>query len=69
MELNDWIDELGGVRRAASVLGVKWRTVDSWYYMQRSPSRFAAINIVIKSRGKVDFNGIYKPFLRKEADV
>ena len=76
MELNHWIENVGGagragkisveaIRVAASLLNEKPRTVQSWYRHERHPSFTSAANILLKSKGAVDFNGIYAPFARK----
>lgn len=64
VELNDWIDEKGGVTEAAVLLGESKRAVSSWYYAERAPGLKAAVNIVRKSEHRVDFNGIYWPIAR-----
>lgn len=67
MELNAWIDSLSpkmASKVAAELLGEKRRTVDSWRRFEYPPSFAAALNIIIKSDGRVDFNGIYNPFWR-----
>jgi hypothetical protein len=76
VELNKWIENIGGVEPAgklslaglhavASLLGEKPRTVSSWYRQERIPSFTAGANIVLKSKGAVDWNGIYTPFAIK----
>lgn len=65
MELNAWIDSLAPMAAsqvAAKLLGEKRRTVDSWRRFEAAPSFRAAVNIVVVTRGVVDFNGIYNPF-------
>jgi hypothetical protein len=65
VELNAWIDSLspiGASQVAADLLNEKRRTVDSWRRFENPPSFRAALNIVVVSRGRVDFNGIYNPF-------
>lgn len=73
MELNKWIENIAGVEPAgklspaglqavASLLGEKPRTVLSWYRQERIPSFAAGVNITIKSKKAVDWNGIYSPF-------
>lgn len=65
MELNAWINSLsplGASQVAADLLGEKRRTVDSWRRFESPPGFRAALNIIIVSRGAVDFNGIYNPF-------
>lgn len=65
VELNAWIDSLspiGASQVAANLLSEKRRTVDSWRRFENPPSFRAALNIVVVSRGQVDFNGIYNPF-------
>ena len=67
VELNPWIESLARidpVAVAVEVLGEKRRTIDSWRRFERVPSFRAALNIVKKSGGRVDFNGIYNPFWR-----
>lgn len=67
MELNAWIDSLSSAtpsKVAAELLGEKRRTVDSWRRFENTPSFAAALNIIKKSGGRVDFNGIYNPFVR-----
>lgn len=54
-----------GLCAVASLLGEKTRTVSSWYRQERIPSFSAGVNIVLKSKGKVDWNGIYTPFAKK----
>lgn len=71
MELNAWIDSLSSVspsKVAAELLGEKRRTVDSWRRFECPPSFAAALNIVMKSGGRVDFNGIYNPFAQAVKD-
>lgn len=76
MELNKWIEIVGavepggklgqaGLGAVASLLGEKARTVSSWYRQERIPSFTAGANIVLKSKGLVDWNGIYTPFAIK----
>lgn len=50
-----------GVRKAAQLLGENPRTVYAWYRGERHPGFLAARNIVHVSRGRVDYNGIYRP--------
>lgn len=68
MEFNAWIDRMGkgrpGVRRAALLLGEKPRTVYAWYRGERYPGFLSALNIVRVSRGRVDYNGIFRPLAR-----
>jgi hypothetical protein len=80
VELNKWIENIGGVEPAgklspvglqavASLLGEKSRTVLSWYRQERIPSFVAGANIIIKSKKAVDWNGIYSPFAIKLVKV
>lgn len=80
MELNPWIESVSGVepprkaslaaiRSVADLLGEKPRTVYAWYRRDRVPSFGAALNITIKSKGAVDWNGIYIPFARSAIEV
>lgn len=67
MELAPWIHSLAqsdAVGVAAALLGEKPRTVASWLRYERVPSFKAALNIYEKSGGRVDFNGIYMPFVK-----
>lgn len=61
MELNAWVDSVGGVEGAAEILKEKPRTVYSWYRMEKAPRLLSAMNIVAKTKGAVDYNGIYGP--------
>ena len=76
MELNRWIESVGGTdqagrlsleaaRAVASLLDEKTRTVQSWYRHERLPRFSSAANILLKSEGAVDWNGIYEPYARK----
>ena len=65
MELNEWMDSVGGYELAAELIGEKPRTAYSWYRMDRAPSFASAVAIIQASGWKVDFNGIYMPFIRK----
>lgn len=80
MELNPWIDQVAGkregdrlglvgVKPVAALLGEKPRTVYAWYRLERAPCFRAALNIVIASRGAVDYNGIFGPFGRRAVEV
>lgn len=73
MELNQWIESVGGLPAAgrlslaaagavASLLDEKPRTVQSWYRKERKPSFEACVKILDKSSGRVDWNGIYAPY-------
>ncbi|MBK3511291.1 hypothetical protein [Pseudomonas sp. MF6747] len=67
MEFTPWIESLAdndALSVAAELLGEKRRTVASWVRFERVPSFKAAMNIYEKSGGRVDFNGIYMPFLK-----
>ncbi len=68
MELNQWVDEVGGIESAAAILKEKPRTVYSWYRMERPPRLVSAMNIVIRSRYLVDFNGIYGPLAKAKIE-
>ena len=76
MEFNRWIETVGnsprpgkvsgkGVHVVAALLGESPRAVYSWYRQERIPSFSAGVNIILKSKGDVDWNGIYAPFARK----
>jgi hypothetical protein len=67
VELNDWINSLAPVaasKVAADLLGEKRRTVDSWRRFENPPGFRSALNIVRRSHGLVDFNGVYAPYVR-----
>ncbi|MNN87047.1 hypothetical protein D3C81_2045470 [compost metagenome] len=53
-----------GVRQAALLLGENPRTVYAWYRGERYPGFLSARNIVRVSRGRVDYNGIFRPLAR-----
>lgn len=61
MDFNDWIGLHGGDVGAANVLEVKPRTVKSWRRGERVPGVLHAKNIVLRSGGDVDYNGLYGP--------
>lgn len=80
MELNPWMESVSGVepprkasraalRLVADLLGEKPRTVYAWYRRDRIPSFGAALNITLKSKGVVDWNGIFIPFARAAIEV
>jgi hypothetical protein len=73
VELKPWIERVAGkkegerlgllrVEPVAKLLGEKPRTVYAWYRLERAPSFRSALNIVISSRGEVDYNGIFEAF-------
>lgn len=73
MQLRPWIERESGkkegdrigilrVEPVAALLGEKPRTVYAWYRLERAPSFRSALNIVIASRGEVDYNGIFEAF-------
>lgn len=68
MELNAWIDEFG-LEEAAELLKEKPRTVKSWYRFEKAPRLESALNIVSRTRGRVDYNGIYGPQARARVEV
>ncbi|MGQ7245481.1 hypothetical protein [Salinicola sp. CPA57] len=71
MTFNDWVDEVGGIKPAATLLGEKHRSVRSWYHAERAPRQRSARNIIEKSGYRVDWSGIYQPIetARAEAEV
>ncbi len=60
MEFIAWVDMVGGTEKAADILEEKERTVKSWYACERTPRKDAADNIVKKTHGAVDYNGIFQ---------
>lgn len=69
MKLNEWIDSVGGAGVAAEKLRVRKRTVESWYRFERAPEIGAASNIVLRTKGLVDYNGIYGPIVAVRKEV
>jgi len=69
VELYAWIDNVGGIDAAAQLLQEKPRTVYSWYRQEKAPRLVSAINIVAKTQGLVDYNGIYGPMARNYCDL
>lgn len=80
VELNPWIERVAGiaaegrlglvaVQPVAKLLGEKPRTVYAWYRLERVPCFRSALNIVIASKGEVDYNGIFAPFGRQAVAV
>jgi hypothetical protein len=67
--LNEWIDSVGGAKAAAERLRIRRRTVESWQRFERAPEIGAAANIVFRSGGRVDYNGIYGPIVAKRKEV
>ncbi|KAA0015482.1 hypothetical protein F0A16_20555 [Salinicola corii] len=61
MTFNDWVDDVGGIKPAADLLGEKPRSVRSWYHAERAPRQRSAKNIIEKSGYRVDWSGIYQP--------
>lgn len=62
MNFTEWVEKIGGADAASKVLEEKARTVSSWLTGERAPSFKAAFNIVQKTHGLVDYNGIYRQF-------
>lgn len=80
MELNAWIEAKAGTQpgqraslkaigAVARLLRENPRTVYAWYRRERAPSFPSAVNIVIASRGEVDYNGIFGPLARPTVTV
>ena len=49
-------------KKVAELLGVPIRTVQSWRRLQRSPNPVQSLKIVEKTKGVVDWEGIYRPY-------
>lgn len=67
MFLRDYIDTYNDdLNVAFEKLGTKFqvspRTVASWYYFERFPSAENARVIVRKTKGEVDYEGIFAPY-------
>ncbi len=52
-------------KEAAELIGVKKRTVGSWRRLERAPTPKQSLNIIEKSNGAVDWEGIYLPYAIK----
>lgn len=63
VDFSEWVDHVGGLATAAELLGENYRTVRSWYYLSRAPSARAAGRITRIAAGRVDYNGIYAPYV------
>lgn len=59
MNILEWIDSVGGAKKAAAILKEEPRTVESWKYGEKIPHPKSAKNIVEKTNGKVDYNGVF----------
>lgn len=69
MTLNEWVDSCGGVHRAKEILKVRERTLRSWLRFDRAPELDAAALIVMRTDGRVDYNGIYAPIVAARMEV
>ena len=49
---------------AAQLFGVKKRTVGSWRRMERVPTPLQSLRIIEKTKGTVDWQGIYLPYAK-----
>ena len=49
---------------AAELFGVKKRTVSSWRRLERVPAPRQSLNIIEKSEGAIDWEGIYRPYAK-----
>lgn len=67
MDFSAWVDEVGGIAAATALLDEKERTVKSWYYLLRPPSARAAAHIASVTGGRVDYNGIYGPYVAAQS--
>lgn len=66
VEFHKWVKAVGGIISAAKILKENPRTVRAWVHSERPPAFSSAVNIVIRSKNAVDFNGIYQPIARKK---
>lgn len=69
MTLNEWVSAVGSFKRAREVLRVEERTLRSWLRLERAPELGAAALIVMRTEGKVDYNGIYAPIVASRMGV
>lgn len=63
VNFSEWVDDVGGVNKAADILGEKYSTVRSWYCLSRAPCARAAGRIIRITAGRLDYNGIYSPYV------
>lgn len=49
---------------AAQLFGVKKRTVSSWRRLERAPAPSQSLKIIEKTEGKIDWEGIYRPYAK-----
>lgn len=66
VKLADWVKEQGGPIAAGLILKEKPRTVYAWISGEKAPRIKAAMNIVLRTDGVVDFNGIYGPIAERQ---
>lgn len=57
--LIEWVQLQGGLNEAALLLGIEPRRLRSWTDNTRSPPNLSAMNIVIKTEGKVSYNDLF----------
>lgn len=69
MTLNEWVASVGGFKRAREILRVEVRTLRSWLRLERAPELGAAAQIVMRTGGKVDYNGLYAPIVANRLEV
>lgn len=62
--LQQYIEKHGPVK-IANAIGSKKNCVYEWWSLKRQPSFYFACKLVKVSKGRLDFNSIYKPFLNK----
>jgi len=63
MDLIEWI-QLIRVAKAAEILGVTKATLSQWKMAQTSPQVMMAHKVVELSHGLVDWEGVYKPYVK-----
>ncbi len=59
MELQQWVKQVGGVKKAEQELGIKARTLNSWMWGERKPCSLSADKIIKGSNGLVNYNDLY----------
>ena len=61
MTLQEYIEKHGAIKVAAG-LGASTNPVYEWASLKRQPSFFYACKLIALSKGKLDFESIYRPF-------
>lgn len=65
MDLIEWIDQIGPTK-ISKMLGVSREAINQWKRCETSPKTMIAYEIIQKTHGMLDWDGIYMPFVRKQ---